>query len=186
MTKYIVPFLLLAGIFVSAQKSENHKLGLFSSIEANVGFDLASIIRDKNAKTDYERSQLPPGKFNYGFSGQVGFQPWNRFALSSGIRYSYIDPNYHLLYLTAQPSFFLGDPKDEEFTYIFANASMKINQTAATNAGFVGLGIGKVIPAANRLGNKFQLYLENQVLDGNSSVFVGFSYGLIFFSNKTL
>lgn len=183
--KKLLPLFLLSSISLFSQEKPN-KLGVFVSLEANIGFDVAEMIRRNNARTEYEKSQLPPGKFNYGFTSQIGFQPFNWFALSGGFRYSYIDPNYHLLYYVVQPNFFLGDPKDEEFAYLFGNIGSKINHTAAENAGFIGLGIGRIEPVNKYLGHKFQIYLEDQVLDGTGNIFLGFSYGLVIFSNKNL
>lgn len=183
--KKIYYLFLLIPILGFAQEKPN-KLGVFGSIETNIGFDLGDMIRTSNAKTDYEKSQLPSGKFNYGFASQIGFQPLNWFALSGGLRYSYIDPNYHLLYFTVQPYFFLGDPRDEDFGFIFVNYGNKMNQTAARNGGFVGLGIGKIEPLSKRFGHKFQLYLEDQILDGNGNIFIGLSYGIVIFSNQKL
>ena len=184
MKKYYLLFLLVSAFVFSQDKPS--KLGMFGTLEANVGLDLADIIRNNRAKTDDERSQLPPGKFNYGFTSQIGFQSLNWFALSGGIRYSFIDPNYHLLYAMAQPTFFISDPKDEDFEYLFASVGTKINYTAAKNAGFVGIGAGKIEPINTRFGHKFQLNADLQVLDGESNIFVGLTYGIIVFSNKNL
>ena len=184
MKKFYLLLLFVSTLAFSQEKPA--KLGVFGSLEASVGLDLADIIRTNNAQSDYEKSQLPPGKFNYGFTSQIGFQPFNWFALSGGIRYSYIDPNYHLLYAMVQPHFFLGDPKDQDFLYIYGNFGTKINQTAAKNAGFAGLGIGKIEPLNKHLGHKFQLYLEDQVLDGEGNIFIGLSYGVVFLGNKNL
>lgn len=170
---------------IFGQKKPN-KLGVFGSVEANIGFDLADIIRTKSAQSQYEYERLPPGKFNYGFTSQVGFQPLTWLALNGGLRYSYIDPNYHMLYVTVQPQFFLGDPKDEEFKYLFLNLGQKINKTAAKDAGFVGIGVGMIEPVNKNIGHKFQISLEDQVLDGEGNVFIGVSYGIVFFSNKKL
>ncbi|MBU4538312.1 MAG: hypothetical protein L6264_10715 [Weeksellaceae bacterium] len=176
---------LLISVFGFAQEKPN-KLGVFGTFDANVGFDLGDIIRTNQAKTDYEKSQLPPGKFNYGFSSQIGFQPLNWFALGGGLRYSYIDPNYHMLYAMVQPTFFIGDRKEEDFLYIYGNYGTKINQTATKQGDFVGLGIGKIEPLGKHFGHKFQIYLEDQILDNEGNIFIGLSYGIVIFSNKNL
>lgn len=185
MKKFSFLFSILMGTCFFAQMS-SEKLGFFSSVEANVGFDLAHIIKENQAVTDYEKAQVPPGKFNYGFHAQAGYQPLNWFSLAGGLRYSYIDPNFHLLYVTLQPNFYISDPMDEYFEYLFASIGQKINRTAAENAGFAGIGFGKMTPLTTRFGQKFQLYLEDQLVDGNGSVFVGLSYGIVLFSNKNL
>ena len=129
MKNFYLLFLIFPFLGFGQEKAA--KLGAFSTLETNIGLDLAQMIRDGRAKTDYEKSQLPPGKYNYGFTAQIGVQPLNWFALGGGLRYSYIDPNYHLLYAMVQPKFFLGDTRDEEFFYLFGSMGTKINRTAA-------------------------------------------------------
>ena len=85
-----------------------------------------------------------------------------------------------------QPQFFISDPQDQEFEYLFANFGTKINSATAENAGFVGLGFGKILPMSTRFGQKFQVFLEDQIADGNGTLFLGISYGIILFSNKKL
>ena len=186
MKKIAIVLFVFSLSFFSAQKIEKKRLGFFTNLEANIGLDLKEIIQNNQAKTDYEKAQVPPGKFNYGFTGSVGYQFLDWFALHSGIRYSFIDPNYHLLYWTAQPYFIIGKNESEDFSFLFLNLGTKINQTATKNAGFIGLGIGKIEPLGKRFGHKVQLYVEGQQLDNDGSVFVGLSYGISLFSNQQL
>ena len=177
-------FLIFASMLYGQEKS--NKLGVFTSLDLNIGFDLGDIIRTNLAKDDYELSQLPPGKFNYGISFLVGVQPINWFSLSAGLRYSYIDPNYHLVYYKVQPNFYLGDSTDQDFLYLFANVGSKLNETAAEKASFVGVGIGKIEPLSKRFGHQFQVSLDNQIINREGNIFIGFSYGIILFGNKNL
>ena len=185
MKKLILLFFIASSIFLYSQKTTT-KLGVFTSLDANIGFDLGSMIRNSKAKTDYEKSKLPPGKYNYGFSVLAGYQPFNWFSVSGGLRYSYIDPNFHLIYYKVQPNFYINDPESDDLVYLFANFGNKINHTAAKNAGFVGIGIGAIEPLSKRFGHQFQVSLDDQIIDGESSVFIGISYGIILFSNKNL
>lgn len=182
MKKFLLPSLFASALIFG--QAHTKKLGAFGSVEVNAGFDLADIIRTKNAKNDFERRQLPPGKFNYGVTSLVGFHPLNRLALSGGLRYSYIDPNYHLLYAVVQPELVLGTLEDENFNYLFANFGQKINHTAAADAGLVGLGFGTVESLGKNFGHKLQVYVEDQITAGEANIFVGISYGIILFSNK--
>lgn len=176
--------LVLSSFAFSQDYPPRKNLGFFTTVDANIGFDLASIIKSNRAKTEEERRQVPPGKFNYGFSSQIGYQPLSWFALAGGLRYSYIDPNYHLLYFTVQPYFFINDKTDDDFLFISAKYGNKINHTAAKNAGFVGLSVGKMEAINSNLGQYFSLNIENQVMDGNGTFFIGLTYGLVLFSNK--
>lgn len=176
---------LIFSILVFSQEKAN-KLGLFGTLEANIGLDVAAMIKESQATNEYERQKLDPGKFNYGFATQLGYQPLNWFAFATGVRYSYVDPNFHVVYWTVQPFFIVSNPKDEEFTYISANFGTQINRTASENAKLFGLSVGFFEPITKNLGNKFQVNLEVQDFDGNSTLFVGFSYGIAIFSNKKL
>lgn len=98
------------------------------------------MIRNNKKQTEYEKWQSSPGKFNYGFSVNIGFQPLNWFALNGGLRYSYIDSDFHMIYATVQTMFFMNDPKYEDFEYLFLQLGSNINATASDNANFVGLG----------------------------------------------
>lgn len=184
MNKIYFLILLISNFLYSQDKA--NKLGIFAGVEANVGFDVAAMIKEKQATSEYERQNLDPGKFNYGFTAQVGYQPLNWFALATGLRYAYVDPNFHVVYWTFQPFFIISNPKDEEFTYISANFGTQINHTASKNAKLVGLSVGFFEPITKNFGNKFQVNLEVHNFDGNSTLFVGFSYGIAFFSNKKL
>ena len=79
MKKIILLLLVSFSLFLFSQEKPN-KLGVFTTLDANIGFDLGSIIRDNQAKSDYEKSQLPPGKYNYGFSLLAGYQPLKWFS----------------------------------------------------------------------------------------------------------
>lgn len=185
MKRFLIFSILFISVFNFAQEKP-FKLGFFTSIDANIGLDLGDIIRSNQAKTDYEKSQLPPGKFNYGLSGMIGFQPLNWFSISGGLRYSFIDPNYHLIYYKVQPQFYLGNNGDDDLNYLFFNFGNKLNETAANTAGYVGIGFGKIETLSKRFGHQFQVHLDYQNLDRDANVFIGFSYGIILFSNKNL
>lgn len=185
MKRIVFLFLMSFATTIFAQE-KIQKLGVFTSLDVNIGFDLVSIIKENQATTPYEKDQLPPGKFNYGFSALAGYQPLKWFSISGGLRYSFIDPNFHLIYYKVQPQFYIGDLQNEDAVYLFANFGEKLNQTAAKKAGFVGIGVGKIEPLSKRFGHQFQLSLDDQIIDGNGNIFIGISYGIILFSNKNL
>lgn len=184
MKKLYFLFLLIPTIIFSQEKS--NKLGFFGTAEANVGFDVGAMIKENQVTSEYERQKLDPGKFNYGFTTQVGFQPLQWFAMGTGLRYSYVNPNFHVIYWTLQPYFIISSPKDDEFTFISINYGSQINNTASKNAKLIGLSVGFFEPITKNLGNKFQLSLEAQNFDGNGTLFLGFTYGILLFSNKKL
>ena len=185
MKRTLFIFLIIISSSSFAQESPK-KLGFFTSFDVNIGLDLADMIRRNRVQSDYEESQLPPGKFNYGITGMVGYQAFKWFSISGGLRYSFIDPNYHLVYYKVQPQFYLNSDSDDDFTFLFLNFGNKLNETAAKKASFVGIGIGKTETLSKRFGHQFQVSLDFQKIDHDTNVFIGISYGIILFSNKNL
>ena len=181
---------ILIAALVSAQEYPNRKpLGLFSGIDANIGYDLGAIIRTATENTEniydpyqYDTRQKP-GRLNYGFTYLAGYQPFSRFSFAGGFRYSYVDPNFHIIYALAQANVYLGPLYEEDFQYIFVRGGGMLNHSAVSNAGFFGVGFGKIEPLGNHFGHFFQMYIESQVLD-QGTAFLGISYGIILFGNK--
>ena len=185
MKKFYFLLLIFPTLIFSQEK--RNKLGFFGSVEANIGYDVAAMIKESQVTNEYERENLDPGKFNYGFSAQAGYQPLNWFALGTGLRYSFVNPNFHVIYWNIQSYFFVNNPEVEENrVYISANFGTQINKTASRNAKVIGLSVGGFGPVTKNLGNKFQVNLEVQDFDGNGTLFVGFTYGIAIFSNKNL
>lgn len=184
--KKIVSLLFLLNLFLvlNAQKI-NNKLGVFTSITGNIAYQPVDILnQDDEDFPDYYDDDDEPGKFNYGFTGSIGFHVIPRFVISSGIRYSYIDPNYHILYATIQPQVVISKIREEEQSFVFVNFGKKINHTATAKAGFFGLGVGQMINHGTHFGVQYQLYAEVQSLDFNSPAFIGLSIGIFVNSHK--
>ncbi|MDO4224853.1 MAG: hypothetical protein Q4C75_03055 [Bergeyella zoohelcum] len=181
----LVISLLSTGLF--AQKKDNLKLGTFAGLEANVGLDFISMIRkDDDNKAYYDDKPLQ-GDFTYGLQAQLGYHFTNRLAFSTGLRYSYINPNFHLIYWNFHPYVFLGDPKDENFTYISANYSTQINRSVINNGRVLGLSIGKFDVIDDRISQKYWVGLDlHNVNLKDKGVFFNIGYGITFFSNKSL
>lgn len=159
---------------------------LFTSLDANVGFDVKQIIQRNQAVTDEQKMQVNPGKFLGGFSASVNTQPFSRWAFGTGLRYAYVEPNLHTLHGLATTYFFLNDTKDEDFTFVSAKAGFQINHSIISNSNFFGLGIGKFWTIDNYFGQKMEIGLERFSLDKQSNFFFVFSYGIFISSNKNL
>lgn len=181
MKRLFIFFLLIS--LVGKAQERREKLGFFGSIDANMGIDLVKLIR-KNTEEGNTIQTMKPGKFSYGFASQIGFQPLDWFSVSSGLRYNFIDPNFHLLYFTVNPYFFIGDKNSPDYHFIFAKFGNKINRTAVEKAAFVSLGFGKIEPLNEHVGHQFQIAIEDQILDNSGNFFIGLTYGIVFFSKK--
>lgn len=187
MKKTVLLIFLLTNIFTFSQTKENLKLGVFGSVHADIGLDLGSIIRKPQDPNDYYSTKDQyPTYFTYGFTGQIGYQPLNWFALATGLRYSYISPKFHNIYWMVQPYFFVSNPVDKEFRFITLNFGKQINTTQGlSNNAFLGIGAGFYDVVGERLAQKIQLNLDVQNAD-DAVWFLGISYGITIFSNRNL
>ena len=187
MKKRFLYILIFISGFAFSQQKENLKLGFFSSLQADVGLDLAGIIREKKDPSIYYFEQNKyPTYFTYGFTGQVGYQPLNWFAMAAGLRYSYITPKFHNVYWMVQPYFFVSNPQDREFRYITASFGRQLNTThGLSDGGFMGLGVGGFGLISERVAQKVQFNLDVHSAD-YAVWFLGVSYGITIFSNKNL
>ena len=143
MKKLYLILLLISVLGFSQEKNKIEKMGLYSTTTINLGLDLVQMIADKG-KSDYELQNSPPGKFNYGITSILGYHLFNRLSLGTGLRYSFVDSNYHLVYLLAQSKIYLDDPEEEDPLFLNINYGKQINKSAISNATVIGIEIGKI------------------------------------------
>lgn len=175
---------VLQSVMIFSQIKSPRIMGWYTTVDANIGYDLADIIRTSLSNEDdiiYENQEF--GRFNYGFSAQIGFQPIRRFSLSAGFRYSYITPNFHLLYNVFQANYFINLNQSEDFDYIFLKGGSQMNKSAVDDAGFIGIGYGKIEPLGKHFGHQYQIFMESQV-HHEGTWFIGVSYGITLFNKK--
>lgn len=178
-------FIFYLSLSISAQnKSDSQKMGFYTNLDANIGFDLVTILRSDKNKTEYEKQQEEPGKYNYGFTATAGFQPLKWFVFGAGLRYSYIDPNNHFIYFLIQPQFILNNPQDDDPFFLKLSLGKQINHTSINNNEFLGISFGKTEVLSPRFSHYFQFNLDFQNANDGGVAFVGFSYGVQIFSNK--
>lgn len=188
MKKVLYSLLFFSSLYYS-QNKENYKLNFFGSLQADAGLDLGSILKPNRNNTNQTASYYDdqPTYFTYGFSAQAGYQPLNWLAFSSGLRYSYITPKFHNVYWMFQPYFFITRPEDKDLGYLTFDFGKQINKTqGSSNSSFVGIGVGKVDLIKENLAQKFQFNLDVQAIPEDPIWFLGFSYGIVIFSNKNL
>lgn len=182
MNKFFLLLIFISVLGFSQQKNKYEKMGLYSTTNVNIGMDLVQLIKDKN-KSDYELHNSPPGKFNYGITSVLGYHFFRRFALGTGLRYSFVDSNYHLIYALVQSKFIINNPEEDDPVFLNINFGKQINKTATNNATVIGLELGKTEILNNRFGHQFSLNLDAQIFE-QGTLFVGFAYGITIFSNK--
>jgi len=155
-------------------------MGFYFNPSLNIGFKLNKEKEIPN-NTQYIISQ-PPKKITYGITAIGGYNFLPNFALGTGFRYSFIQDNYHLIYLVVQPKF-IFDPGDRPF-YIELNYGKQLNNAVVSDAEFYGVRLGMQVSYSKRLSQEGGIVLETQRLGNSNPFFLGLSYGVTIFSNK--
>jgi hypothetical protein len=102
--------------------------------------------------------------------------------LAGGFRYSFIENNYHLVYVVIQPKIIFR-PGDNPF-FVEVNYGKQINNAVVSNAEFWGARFGIQVSYSKRLSQEGGIILESHKFDNSNTFFVGLSYGITIFSNK--
>ncbi|WP_018676175.1 hypothetical protein [Riemerella columbina] len=176
--------LLFVFALVFSQDTKLEKLNFFTSFNVQTGVS-ANIFLSKNDMNDPYQKPIE-STFTYGFDAEAGYQPLSWLGLSGGVRYSYAEPNYHLMYYTLNSYFFVTNPSDLEFGYITLKYGKQFNHSLIDDASFLRLGIGKFDNSIyKKLGQKFEIYIEDQMLMEHTWI-LSISYGITINSNKKL
>ena len=182
MKKLIIAFALLSFLkaFSQETKAAKQTMGFYFNPSLHLGFKLNKEKEIPN-NTQYITSQ-PPQKIMYGITAIGGYNFLPNFALGTGFRYSFIQDNYHLIYLMVQPKF-IFDPGDRPF-YIELNYGKQLNHSAVSDAEFWGGRLGLQVSYSKRISQEGGIFLEAHKLGNSNPYFVGISYGVTIFSNK--
>ncbi len=176
-------------LFVFSQETtanRKQKMGFYINPALNLGYNLGNSIKDNQNKDSqyYQQYVSPylPNKITYGITAVAGYNFIPNLALGSGLKYSFIDDNFHLIYWVIQPKvlFNVGD----EALFIDLNYGKQINHSAVSDAKFYGLKLGLQVSYSKRLSQEGGIILESHKFANSSAVFVGLSYGITVFSNK--
>lgn len=161
---------LFSVMLVNAQQNPKRT---FADVSAHFGYNLSNLINENNIY--YEDSNI-----HYGLSAQMGFQPWKRFALAGGMRYNFVQPNFHLLQVFAQPYWFFNkiEREADDLPYITLKYGKQLNKSAVQKSDFVGIAIGRYDYIKKNWGHKYELGLDWYDFNGDGFVFVGVSYGI--------
>ncbi|WP_370897981.1 hypothetical protein [Chryseobacterium gossypii] len=173
-------------LFSQEAESRKPKMGFYFNPSLNAGYNLGNSIKDSQNKDSqyYQQYVAPylPNKFTYGISVIGGYNFLPNFALGTGLKYSFVADNFHLIYWVIQPKF-IFNPGEEPF-FIELNYGRQINHTAVSESEFWGVKLGKQISYSKRLSQEVGLIFEGPKFDSSNAVFIGLSYGIVIFSNK--
>ncbi|MEY8759356.1 hypothetical protein [Chryseobacterium tongliaoense] len=182
----LLSLFLVSGVSGQNREGRKPKMDFYVNPTLNVGYNLGNSIKDNQNKDSpyYQQYISPylPNKITYGLTVVGGYNFLPNFALGTGLKYSFIDDNFHMMYWVIQPKFIFG-PGDEPF-FIDASYGKQINHSAVSNSNFWGLKLGKQISFSKRLSQEGGLVLESHEFKNSSSLFIGISYGITLFSNK--
>jgi hypothetical protein len=188
MKKIFLLTCLYCSGFALSQQQQNKKqsMGFYINPTLNLGYNLGNRIRDNQNKDSqyYQQYVSPylPNKITYGITAVAGYNFIPNLALGSGLKYSFIDDNFHLLYWVIQPKIIFS-PGDNPF-FVEVNYGKQINNAVVSDAEFWGARLGIQVSYSKRLSQEGGIILESHKFDNSSAVFVGLSYGITIFSNK--
>jgi len=173
-------------VFSQVDDSKKPKMNFYVNPTLNVGYNLGNQIKDNQNKDSqyYQQYVAPylPNKITFGMSVVGGYNFLPNFAIGTGLKYSYIDPNFHMMYWLIQPKF-IFNPGDETF-FIDVTYGKQFNKSAVSNSDFWSLKAGLQVAYSKRLSQEGGLVLEGFQLGNSNATFIGISYGITIFSNK--
>ena len=184
----LVILVLLSSITVSSQveDSKKTKMNFYFNPTLNVGYNVKNHSkRNQNRDSQYYQDYVSPylpNDFTYGISVVGGYNFLPNFAVGTGLKYSYIDPNFHLMYWLVQPKF-IFNPGDEAF-FIDVTYGKQINNSVISNSEFWSLKLGLQVAYSKRLSQEGGLVFETLQASKSNTLFIGLSYGITVFSNK--
>ncbi len=183
---FLLTCLYCSGFVLSQQQNKRQTMGFYVNPTLNLGYNLGNRIKDNQNKDSqyYQQYVSPylPNKLTYGITAVAGYNFIPNLGLGSGLKYSFIDVNFHLLYWVIQPKIILS-PGDEPI-FIDFSYGKQINHSVVSDARFYGLKIGLQVSYSKRLSQEGGIILESHKFDNSNAVFVGLSYGITIFSNK--
>ena len=184
--KIKLSFFLLVFAFVTAfsqgTETRKPKMDFYFNPSLNIGFNINN--KSRNTKdSQYMDTESGLGKLTYGITAIGGYNFIPNFAIGTGLKYSFAQDDYHLVYWVIQPKVIFS-PGDRPF-YIDINYGKQINYSAVSKTEFWGARLGMQVSYSKRLSQEGGIVFESHKLkDGVDGFFIGLSYGISIFSNK--
>jgi hypothetical protein len=181
--KLALLFILINYFNFSAQNTENKKpkMDFYFNPSLHVGYNLFKEKDNYDNNSQYVQP-APDHKLTYGITAIGGYNFLPNFALGTGLRYNFIEDNYHLVYWVIQPKIIFA-PGDRPF-YIEANYGKQINNSVVSDSEFWGARLGMQVSFSKRLSQEGGIIFEGHKLGNSHPFFIGLSYGITIFSNK--
>ncbi|MFS4429063.1 hypothetical protein [Chryseobacterium sp. S90] len=168
-------------IFSQDTESGKSKMDFYFNPSLNIGFNIKK--KDQANNSQYIENKSSLGNLTYGVTAIVGYNFLPNFALGTGIKYSFIQDNYHLMYWVIQPKIIFS-PGERPF-YIDINYGKQLNHSVVSDTEFWGGRLGMQVSYSKRLSQEGGIVFESHKLkDRADGFFIGLSYGITIFSNK--
>ncbi|WP_353151240.1 hypothetical protein [Chryseobacterium sp.] len=176
-------FICFAFICVFSQNEEEKKdkMDFYFNPSLNIGFNINN--KSETANSQYIEPKSVLGKLTYGITAIGGYNFLPNFAIGTGLKYSFVQDNYHLIYWVIQPKIIFS-PGERPF-YIDLNYGKQLNHSAISDTEFWGGRLGMQVSYSKRLSQEGGIVFESHKLKyGADGFFIGLSYGVTIFSNK--
>ncbi|MCL8537380.1 hypothetical protein M9991_10965 [Chryseobacterium gallinarum] len=168
-------------VFSQNEEEKKRKMDFYFNPSLNLGFNINK--KSEPSHSQYIEPQSVLGKFTYGITAIGGYNFLPNFAVGTGIKYSFVQDNYHLIYWVIQPKIIFS-PGERPF-YIDLNYGKQLNHSAVSDTEFWGGRIGMQVSYSKGLSQEGGIVLESHKLKyGADGFFIGLSYGITIFSNK--
>lgn len=166
----------------SQDTEKKQKMDFYFNPSLNVGFNINNKSQNKN-DSQYIETPSALGNLTYGITAIGGYNFLPNFAVGTGLKYSFAQDNYHLIYWVIQPKFIFS-PGDRPF-YIDVNYGKQINSSVVSGTEFWGARFGMQVSYSKKLSQEGGIVFESHKLkEGHDGFFIGLSYGISIFSNK--
>ncbi|SFN27272.1 hypothetical protein SAMN05421594_1980 [Chryseobacterium oleae] len=178
----LISGLLFSAVFFSQEtETKKEKMGFYVNPSLNIGLNLQT--KDNQFSNSQYIEPKRVGKMTYGITAIGGYNFLPNFAIGTGLKYSFIEDNYHLVYWMIQPKIIFS-PGDRPF-YIDLNYGKQLNHSAISNSELWGARLGIMVSYSKRMSQEGGITFEGHQLNGKSNgFFIGLSYGVTIFSNK--
>lgn len=183
MIKKLLLFITMSSsvlAFSQNTETKKQKMDFYFNPTVNFGFNLKKERRMEN-NSQYIQQDVPR-KITYGITAVAGYNFLPNFALGTGLRYSFMQDNFHLVYWVIQPKI-IFEPGDRPF-YIDLNYGKQLNNSIVKNSEFWGGRLGIQVSYSKRLSQEGGIFFEGHTLGNSNATFIGLSYGVTIFSNK--
>lgn len=178
---FLLTLFSFSKFFSQEADAKKTTMGFYFNPSVNIGYNLKNNKNDVVNNTQYIVAK-PLSKITYGVTAIGGYNFLPNFALGTGLKYSFVEDNYHLVYWVLQPRIIFA-PGDQPF-YIDLSYGKQLNHSVVSDADFWGARLGIQVSYSKRLSQEGGIVFERHQVGDSNGFFIGLNYGITIFSNK--